>query len=131
MPDDFDPLFGSPAGVALAETALTTTEGGAAPRVAVAEPQRDAIALPKAADDGGSQIARPITGPSGQPAAEIVRMALFAPGMKVGYQGRECTVSHTVISCGELSVQLREIPQPVRHDQLIAPQTQLYLARTR
>ena len=87
MPDDFDPLFGSPTGAAAAETALANNAGGAAaaahtatvttqpqaepqarepedmfaqvmaqrdaggaiPVVVVAEPLRDATAVPNAA----------------------------------------------------------------------------------
>ena len=46
------------------------------------------------------------------------RMPLFRPGTRVGYKGNLCTVSHVLISRGELLVYLQETKDTVNADKL-------------
>jgi len=46
-------------------------------------------------------------------------MPLFRPGTRVNYKGNLCTVSHVVLSRGELLVYLHETKGTVHSDKLL------------
>jgi hypothetical protein len=59
-----------------------------------------------------------------------VRLRLFKPGMHVTYQGQACTVSHVVISRGQLLVNLQETGNAVDADKLQVEVTRILLQRS-
>ena len=56
-------------------------------------------------------------------------MPLFRPGTRVGYQGNLCTVSHVLISRGELLVYLHETKSTVNADKLFLEPSRLATRR--
>ena len=59
-----------------------------------------------------------------------VRLRLFRPGMRVTYQGQTCTVSHIVISRGQLQVNLQETGTAVDADRVQVETTRILLRRS-
>jgi len=68
--------------------------------------------------------------PSPPPDTSSIRLPLFRPGTRVSHQGQPCTVSHVLISRGQLLVHLHETNSPVRPDQLFLEPTRLLLRRS-
>ncbi len=71
---------------------------------------------------------------AGQPAPSandptIVHMPLFRAGTQVVYQGQYCTVSHVIVSRGELQVYLQEIGQTVNAEKVQLAPTRIVLRR--
>ena len=52
------------------------------------------------------------------PDNSCLRMPLFRPGTRVGYKGNLCTVSHVLVSRGELLVYLQETKSTVKAGKL-------------
>ncbi len=131
-PESVDDMFAQ-----YANAAPEPVSGGAA--------QADAVGLTAASAQGdwpddflspGDTAATPAGAahpPPALPAAPVksVRIALFSPGMRVQYKGRDCTVRHTVLSRGELRVQLNEVSEAVPDNQVVASLTELSLERAR
>ncbi len=73
--------------------------------------------------------------PAGHPVAPatadpvVVNLPLYRAGSRVGYQGRDYTVGHVVISRSVLQVYLQELGNSVDAEKLQAPPTRLVLQR--
>jgi hypothetical protein len=63
------------------------------------------------------------------PASDCFHMPLFRPGTRVGYKGSLCTVSHVVLSHGELLVYLHETKGTVHADKLLLEPSRLSTRR--
>lgn len=59
----------------------------------------------------------------------IVHLPLYRPGTRVSYQGQYCTVSHIVISRGDLLVHLQEVNASVPAEKLQLAPTRMVLQR--
>ena len=59
-----------------------------------------------------------------------IRLPLFRPGTRVSYLGNPCTVSHVMISRGQLHVHLHETGSAVRADELVLAPTRLSTRRS-
>lgn len=60
----------------------------------------------------------------------IVHLPLYRPGTRVSYQGQYCTVSHVVISRGDLLVHLQEVGATVPAEKLQLALTRMVLQRS-
>jgi len=68
--------------------------------------------------------------PSPPLATSSIRLPLFRSGTRVSYQGNPCTVSHVMISRGQLLVHLHETGSAVHADQLVLEPTRLSTRRS-
>jgi len=74
--------------------------------------------------------------PAGHPVAPaaaepiVVHLPLYRPGSHVGYQGRDYTVGHVVISRSVLQVYLQELGSSVDAEKLQVSPTRLVLQRS-
>jgi len=82
----------------------------------------DLYRLPVRSIDSGDRRSHSVA-PS--PDHSCFRMPLFRPGTRVGYKGSLCTVSHVLISRGELLVYLQETKDTVNADTLILEPSRL------
>ncbi len=60
----------------------------------------------------------------------VVHLPLYRPGSRVGYQGRDYTVGHVVVSRSLLQVYLQELGSSVPAEKLHIAPTRLVLQRS-
>lgn len=63
------------------------------------------------------------------PDRDCFHLPLFRQGTRVGYKGNLCTVSHVIVSQGELLVYLDEIKSAVHSDKLLLEPSRLTARR--